>query len=240
MTHGGSVHPDLAALLEVQADDRSIRHLESRLEELEPRLRQLQDDIDAAQGALDEARRAVGAEERRQREVGGQVAQHRQLEERNQAQLNTISSPREATAAMAQLEQAKRMIGQDERELEAIAARLGELRHTVLEREAAVEELREAQAQATATLSADAAALESELSSLRKSRETRARKVPRSLLQRYDRIHSRHGSDAVYPLRGGSCANCNTTIPLQRRSAMAGSGRAEICEGCGVLLYWSD
>jgi len=41
----------------------------------------------------------------------------------------------------------------------------------------------------------------------------------------------------VFPLRGHSCANCDTVIPLQRRSAMLGSGATEICEGCGVLLY---
>jgi hypothetical protein len=29
-------------------------------------------------------------------------------------------------------------------------------------------------------------------------------------------------------------------IPLQRRSAMTGSSRTEICEGCGVMLYATD
>jgi predicted nucleic acid-binding Zn-ribbon protein len=231
------VHPDVAALLAVQADDIEIHELEERLSTLAPRLESMAKEQERAAVALDQARQATESEERRQRDVRGRLDQYRQLEERNQAQLNVVTTTREATAATAQLDQARRMIGEAQRELDSISHRVSDLRRVVSDRERALRELDQAQRAARSTLDADRTAIEQQLSELRARREASAVKVPRSLLARYDRIRSRKRVHAVFPLRGHSCANCDTVIPLQRRSAMAGTGATEVCEGCGVLLY---
>jgi predicted nucleic acid-binding Zn-ribbon protein len=231
------VHPDVAALLAVQTDDIEIHGLEERLEALMPRLQTMAKDQERASVALDQARQAVDAEERRQRDVRGRLDQFHQLEQKNQAQLNAVTSAREATAATAQLDQARRMIGEAQRELDSIVHRLGDLRHDVTERDHALRDIDKAQKELRASLDADRGAIDADLAKLRAQRNELAAKVPRSLLARYDRIRSRKRVHAVFPLRGNSCANCDTVIPLQRRSAMAGSGATEVCEGCGVLLY---
>jgi predicted nucleic acid-binding Zn-ribbon protein len=107
----------------------------------------------------------------------------------------------------------------------------------VTDRDHALRDVERAQRELRESLDADRAAIEAQLADLRARRGERAQKVPRGLLQRYDRIRSGKRVHAVFPLRGHSCANCDTVIPLQRRSAMAGSGATEVCEGCGVLLY---
>jgi predicted nucleic acid-binding Zn-ribbon protein len=231
------VHPDVAALLDVQADDIEIHTLEDRLAALMPRLEAMVKEQERAAYALDQARQAVEAEERRQRDVRGRLDQYRQLEERNQSQLNSVTTTREATAATAQLDQARKMIGEAQRELDTINHRIGDLRHAVTDREHALRDMEQAQREMRGSLDADRAQIESQLREVRGRREERARVVPRSLLARYDRIRSRRRVHAVFPLRGHSCANCDTVIPLQRRSTMSGSGATEICEGCGVLLY---
>jgi len=231
------VHPDVAALLAVQTDDIEIHGLEERLEALMPRLNAMAKDQERAAAALEQARQAVDTEERRQRDVRGRLDQFRQLEERNQATLNAVTSAREATAATAQLDQARRMIGEAQRELDSIVHRLGDLRHDVTERDHALRDIDRAQKELRASLDADRGAIDADLAKLRAQRNELAAKVPRSLLARYDRIRSRKRVHAVFPLRGNSCANCDTVLPLQRRSAMAVSGATEVCEGCGVLLY---
>ena len=231
------MHSDVAALLAVQADDIEIHQIESRLEALLPRITAIMKDQERAAVALDQARQASDAEERRQRDVRGRLDQYRQLEERNQAQLNAVTTTREATAATAQLDQARKMIGDAQHELDAISHRLSDLRRAVADREHELREVEQAQREARASLDADRKALEGDLAARRADREHRARDVPRALLQRYDRIRSKKRVHAVFPLRGHSCANCDTVLPLQRRSAMLSSGATEICEGCGVLLY---
>jgi uncharacterized protein len=234
------VHPDVAALLAVQSDDIIIHELEDRLAALAPRLETLGTEYGRAKTMHEQALQAVGAEERRQRDMQHRVAQHRQLLERNQAQLNAVHSEREATAAVAQLDQAKRMIAEDEHELESVARRLDELRRAATDREHAMRDVERRQEEARTSLGADSRMIEEQLRQARVDREQKARSVPRPLLQRYDRIRSKRRVHAVFPLRGASCSNCDTMIPLQRRTAMAAAGATEICEGCGVLLYTDD
>lgn len=234
------MHPDVAALLAVQDEDLAIHDLETRLAELLPRLDAMAQERDKAVAALKEARKTADAEEKRRHEVALRVAQHRELAAKNEAALNSVTSMREATAATAQLEQAKRMIGEDERELSAIGQRLVEANRVAEERERLATELESAQEQARASLSVDRADLEQRLNAARQSREAKSRAVPRSLLSRYDRIRSRKRVHAVFPLRGNSCGNCDTMLPLQRRSVMSGTGATDICEECGVMLYATD
>jgi predicted nucleic acid-binding Zn-ribbon protein len=237
---GGFVHPDVAALLAVQEDDVTIHDLETRLAELRPRLEQMAKERDKALAALQQARQLAESEEKRRADVASRVAQHKVLHDKNSAALNNITSMREATAATAQLEQTKRMIDEDERELASIGQRLQEANRLVEERESRAAELERAQSEARASLSEDQQTIESELGKVRGVREGKARAVPRSLLSTYERIRSRKRVHAVFPLRGQSCGNCDTMLPMQRRSGMVGSGKTEICEGCGVMLYAAD
>ena len=234
------MHPDVAALLAVQDDDVVINDLETRLAELMPRLDAMTKERDKALAALQQARKVAEAEEKRRQDVAARVSQHRALQERNQAALNSVTSMREATAATAQLEQARRMIDEDERELSAIGQRLVEANRVVTERERVASELETAQNSARASLSVDQKDLEERLAIAREDREKKTKFVPRTLLSRYDRVRSRKRIHAIFPLRDNSCGNCDTMLPLQRRSVMVNTGSTEICEGCGVMLYAAD
>jgi len=195
---------------------------------------------DRALVALTQVRQTAQAEEERRRDVAARVSQHRALQEKNQAALNHVTSMREATAATAQLEQAKRMIDEDERELALIGPRLVEANRLSEERERVVRDLEEAQARARDSLTADQRALEEQIAIAKRDRAEKARSVPRALLSRYERIRSKKRIYAIFALRGNSCGHCDTTIPLQRRSLMSGSGATELCEACGVMLYASE
>jgi len=207
---------------------------------LRPRLDAMARERDKAITGLQEARNIAASEERRRHEVAGRVAQHRALQEKNQAALNNVTSMREATAATAQLETAKRMIDEDERELAQIGQRSAEANRLVDERQRVASELETAQLQARDSLAADQKGLEQKLTKARKDRDAKAAHVPRALLSRYDRIRSRRRVHAVFPLRNNSCGNCDTNLPLQRRSLMSNTGVTEVCEGCGVMLYASE
>src|SRR5207247_9613970 len=78
--------------------------------------------------------------------------------------------------------------------------------------------------------------VQEQLDEARRDRDGRAGSVSRPKLGKYDRIRGKR-TQAVYALRGGSCGNCDTAVPLQRRNIMAGSGQIEVCEACGALPY---
>lgn len=232
--------PDVTALLNVQAEDIKTYGIEDKLQALAPRLAALEQDRKRAEDALNQTRHQVDAEEQRQRELQDRLRQHREHRDKSEALLNQVTSPREAAAAMAQIDQAKRLIADEERDLDGIQHRLAELRRIVGEREKTLKDVERVQQDTRAELDADRATLEQELGAVQSERSKKAEAVPKSLLQRYDRIRSKRRTTALYPLRGQSCAHCDTAIPVQRRSNMAATGATEVCEGCGVLLYAAE
>lgn len=234
------MNAEVAALLEVQAEDIKTYAIEDRLSALAPRLGALEQDRKRAEEALKQAKQMAESEEQRQREIQDRLRQHREMKEKSEGLLGQVTTPREAAAAMAQIEQAKRFIADEERDLETIQHRLAELRKGAVDREKAVKDIEKVQEEARESLATDQAALQKELGAVKAARDKKAMSVPRSLIQRYDRIRSKRRTTAVYPLRGQSCAHCDTAIPMQRRSTMIATGATELCEGCGVLLYVAE
>jgi uncharacterized protein len=231
------MHPDVQSLLAVQKDDLEIYGLESRMAALAPRLATLEKERGRAAQELDRARKAIEVEEARHREAQLRVETHRQLVERSQRAYESVTSPREATAAVTQLEQTKRMVDDSERDAQQIQGRINEMRHHVADLENALVEVEHRQSDARSAIDAERAEIESQLAQARAKRDTTAQAVPRSMLTKYDRVRSRRRAETVFPLRGPSCSACDTAIPTQRRAAMAASGSVEMCEGCGALLY---
>ena len=234
------MHPDVEALLAVQSEDAEIRSVEAKLSAMKPRLDALEKERSTAAKALEKARARVEEEERKQREVSGRADQYRQLVTRNQSQLEHITSPREAAAAMAQMEQANRLIGETERELAGANDGIGSARHEVAEREQALADVEARQKETRAALDAERATLQAQLDEMMKRRNGVAARVPRTLLSRYERITQNRKVAVLHPLRGYSCSHCDTAIPVQRRSGLISGGKVEPCEGCGMLLYAAE
>jgi predicted nucleic acid-binding Zn-ribbon protein len=227
---------EVEALLALQEDDTKILELEEKLHALDPKLAALDRKREQAKQTLERARSAVETEEKRQRELQGLIAQHKQMQEKNLAQLDAVKRLKEATAAMAQVESARRIIADDESELQALNRRIGELRTTVVTSEANLAAIEEEQAAARDEIAAERSEIDASLAEARSQRNGKTGAVPRALLGKYDRIRTRR-AQALYPLRGESCGNCDTAIPMQRRNHMAVNGPIDVCEACGVLLY---
>lgn len=227
---------EVEALLALQEDDTKIVELENRRRALEPRMAALDRKTEAANAAVVRSRAAVEAEERRQRELQGKIAQHRQMQEKNLAQLDAVKRLKEATAAMAQVESARRIIAEDESEIQALNRRLAELRTATAASETALAEIEAEQSTAREEISVEREEIDAALEAAQSARATKTGGVSRPLLGKYDRIRTRR-THALYPLRGESCGNCDTAIPMQRRNHMAVNGMIDVCEACGVLLY---
>jgi len=227
---------DVEVLLALQADDTEIFELERRLQALEPRMSELNRKREGAIVALNRAKASVETEEKRQRELQTKVATHKQMQERNLAQFDAVKRLKEATAAMAQVESARRIIAEDESELATISRRLVELRAAVEGHESAVLAVEAEQATAREEIDVEQTEISESLETARKARGEKTVGVPRPLLGKYDRIRTRRPK-ALYALRGDSCGNCDTAIPMQRRNLMAVNGALDVCEACGVLLY---
>lgn len=234
------MQPDLEALLALQTDDDVVDGLVARLEALEPRLSALDVERDRVAKRLELSRAQVEVGDAKRREMEQLVAEHRQRQERNVAQLDLVKRMREATAAMSQVEAGRKMLADGENEVRELANKLAAARRSIEEQQQALETLDEEQATARTEIGLERTGLETELRTARERRDGTAARVDASLLSKYDRIRSRRRSQTVFSLVDGACGACDTALPVQRGKQMATRGSIEVCEGCGVLLYATE
>lgn len=227
---------ELQALLTVQDDDERIGALRRELEALIPREQQLEREVAAEVQAAERAKAELAAEDARRAALAQRVAEHRRMHERNVAQLDQVKRLRDATAAQAQVEMARRILADEEAELGNLDRRMAGLRERIAAHEVRRVEVLEAQRPAREEIARARGALQERIEELQRTRDEKARGIPRDLLHKYERIRKRARGRAVYALRGLSCGACDTAIPLQRRNAMI-AGAIDVCEACGVLLY---
>lgn len=232
------MHPDLEAILALQNDDEALRGVEGELASITPRLLALDKLRARAQEEVARADATLARETERLRALEARVSEHRERYEKNQGTLNQAHKLREATAAMAQVESAKRVVAEDESELLALGRRITDLRSAAAAAHDALDTLELEQAEARATIEAERAGLGGRIRDAQAKRAASAAKVSPSLLTRYERMNTRRKGPAVFALRSFSCGNCDTAVSMQRRPALSTGNIIETCEGCGVLLYF--
>lgn len=230
---------ELQALLALQDDDVVITGLEERLAALEPRIRALDVRKSRIVEAMARSAAAVQVEEQKQAHLRDRIVEHKQLTEKNKAAMDVVQNIKQATAAAAQMEQAMKIVAVEEGELIIINRRLEELRSTVAGQKAELAALATEQEAARAEVAAEQAVIDAEMATVREKREAASKAVPSALLYKYDRIRQRKRTAAVFAMRGMSCGNCDTAIPMQRRHVMTSTEAIDLCEACGVLMYFT-
>jgi predicted nucleic acid-binding Zn-ribbon protein len=228
---------DIESLLALQNDDLVIHDLELRLSALEPRIRELDARRQRIVDSIERQSGVVAAEEKKQAFLRDKIQEHRGLIDRNQAQLDAVKTMRQATAAAAQMEQAKKIVAGEESDLLVLNRKLEELRGALHAAQKDLEACEAEQATARTEVAADRAAIDADLASARQARTATAAAVPDALRNRYDRIRNKKRVRVVVPLTALSCGACDTAIPMQRRHAMMSGNVIEMCEVCGVLMY---
>ena len=229
----------LEALLALQEQDVVIHGLEARLAALEPRVRELVTRQQRIVGGLERANAAIGIEEQKQAFLRDKLAEHKKLIEHNQATMDSVKTMKQATAAVAQMDQAKKIVAGEESDLLAINRRLEDLRAVRNGQQAELDSCVAEQEVARGEVAAERGAIETELVTVREARGRAAERVDAGLRAKYDRIRSRTRVEAVFKMRDMSCSNCDTAIPMQRRHVMSTTGAIDLCEACGVLMYFA-
>lgn len=229
---------ELEALLIVQQDDEIIRGIEARRDAFAPRLAALDK---ARQRANDEVTRNEQGLEReldRLHALEARMAEHRLRHEKNVAVLDQAHKLKEATAAMAQVEAARRVLADEESELLALTRRIADLRAAVTAARELVVAMEAEQAETRAAIKREQDTIGAELAQAQAKRASSAEGVSRALLSKYDRVQLRRKSAALFALHADfSCGSCDTAVSRQQRPALMGGQSIEVCEGCGVLLY---
>ncbi|MFI5236201.1 MAG: hypothetical protein ACHQXA_10855, partial [Gemmatimonadales bacterium] len=102
---------------------------------------------------------------------------------------------------------------------------------------AAVETVREGQAEARAAVAEKRAALEADRAAAVAARNEVRDAVDKTLRARYERLFNGRKRAVVVAMVGITCSACRTAVPTSRRSQIRSGLLLDGCESCGVILY---
>jgi len=231
------VHPELESLLALQDTDVAVIQCDARLAALAPEAAVLDERLALAERALEQARAAIGAALGRKDDLEGKIASYRTMQEQRRQRLEWVRGAKEASTLMAELDLARSVLAKEEAEFMRSGDAVGEAERKAAEAERALELVREAQAGEREGLVGRRDAIAAERERAVRAREAAAEAVGAALLARYERIRRGKAPLAIFALHGGSCGNCFTAVPTQRRALIQRGATIEACEACGVLLY---
>ena len=231
------MHPELESLLVLQDRDVAVTQCDAQLAALAPEARVLDERIAVAERALAQARAAIQAAQGRRGDLEGKIASYKTMQEQRRQKLEWVRGAKEASTLMAELDLARSVLAKEEAEFMRSGDAVGEAERKAAEAERALEEVREAQAAEREGLAGRRDAIVGERERAVRAREAAAAAVSAAMLARYERIRRGKAPLALFALHGGSCGNCFTAVPTQRRALIQRGATIEACEACGVLLY---
>ena len=231
------MHPELEPLLALQDTDVAVIQCDVRLAALTPEVHVLDERLAVAERALAQARAAIQAAVGKKGDLEGKIASYKTMQDQRRQKLEWVRGAKEASTLMAELDLARSVLAKEEAEFMRSGDAVGEAERKAAEAERALDELREAQAGEREALAGRRDAIVGERERAVRAREAAARAVSAAMLARYERIRRGKAPLPLFALHGGSCGNCFTAVPTQRRALISRGATIESCEACGVLLY---
>ena len=231
------MHPDVKALIALQAEDEIVEGIMLELDAIAPRLAALDAVRARTIKSVNELRGTIEADERKRVDLSGRLTDHKARHDKNVAQLDVVKRMREATAAVSQVEMGRKVLIELEGSLRDVTNRVNEARRVLADREAELAVLDSEQVAARQALQEERDVLTKKLVEAQKARDAEAAGINPPLRHKYDRIRQRRRAQSLFALVAGACGSCDTAIPVHRRQAMTTSGSVEVCEACGVLIY---
>ncbi len=224
----------LATLQQIDLDlDADRRKFAENKEAMAPpeALRKLLAEVKAAEAQVTRWRR-----ERKAREEAVAAQQARIKEEESRLYSGRIKDPREQVALQQHVESLKRHLETlEERALEAMME-LEKSQKTLATLQQAFEAQKAAWVSQREALEKEQEAIVAHARALKAKRETVAKQLPASDLNRYESLRKKLGGLAVAKLNGRSCGGCGASLPTSVVQQVH-AGEMVKCPICGRLLH---
>ena len=229
---------DFAKLIRLQEIDSEIRQTCLYLDNL-PRLIEENDrKAQADTQAVAEAKDKLARNQKRRRDLEGQVKDFKATSAKYKRQLSEVKTNREYTGFLKEIEDSQRQVDGCEEQIitEMLAADdiEEEIRTALVRQNQEADVLRkdkEVLLQKQKEMEGRRARLEAERAAL-------LPQIPAEQQRLYQAIAAKKSGVAMSPVRGDFCAMCHMRIRPQMLNEIREGTNVIVCENCGRILYW--
>lgn len=232
------MNPQIAALHQLQKQDRQLGRLERKLKLIPRRVKELDDDLAKLRAMLDAERDKCEQTKNFQRTQEMQLHDEEELIRNSKAKLNQVKTARELSATQRELETTRRTATARAEEIEKLKAGVAEAEQRVEAMNGSLEGLQKQADEEKARLQATEAKIEAKLTKLRSRRTGLTSQIEAETRATYERIRTRGGGLAFVAVRERRCSACKMVVPHQIYVHLRKGDDILACESCGRLLYW--
>jgi hypothetical protein len=225
-------------LIRLQYVDSEIARLQSLVDAVPARFEAIDQQIQSTTAAVVQAKEKLAANQKKRRDLEGEVKVIREAIAKYKRQLNDVKSNKEYDAINKEItETQSRIDGIEEAILnEMIAA-------DDIEKEIKTAQKRQLDEQGHLTrdkeaVAAEKAALERQKTAVESERAALQPVIPADQLRLYERIHRKMGGTAMSRISDDFCSICMMRVRPQLLDEIIAGKAIVTCEACGRILYW--
>jgi predicted nucleic acid-binding Zn-ribbon protein len=229
---------NLQPLIQLHFLDQDIAALNTRLSRIPIQMQEVDRKLDRAQRHVQEKQALIAENQKKRRELEGDLALIETKRKRYKEQLDTVKTNKEYTGLQHEIELVSQAIRALEdqilghmEEAEQIKVQLDEAQK-IKEREEKVL-LDEKQ-----TIQAEADKLEEEMNELKAKRQQFIPQIPLPILEEYERLLTHRKGVALAEARNSLCMECQMRIRPQLFQEIRRNDTIITCENCSRILFY--
>ena len=231
------MHPDLATVKELQAVDREIASLTSKIEIIPAEIKKIEDQLNEFLHAHEERKSRLAANQKERRDLEGEVQLIRAKISKHRDQLYEVKSNDAYRAMLHEIEGEETKIrGIEDRILEKMVE-AEQIEKLVREAAARLEGEKQRVAAEKSALQTEQKDDEAERRAAEERRAVLAAALSNSTLRLYEKARQSRGT-AVVEVIDASCGGCHVMLRPQFYNEVRASDALMTCESCGRILFY--
>ena len=234
------VREKLRALAKLAEIDGAARDLDAELVELPARLEAMRGDVQTLESMLAAERAQLSEAEALLAERQQELQARNEALTRAKAKGSKARNLKEADAAEREVDAARRSIKERQEELERIQETIAKKTESLSEREQQFEEARTMLQEEEKTGTARLAEVNEQRSHVVHGRDEQTAKLPKNIVKRYERLHTKSKYAAVAIVTDGTCVSCRFRLPPQLYIEVQRGEEFHECPQCRAFLVYTE